>query len=951
MNSGTEAESEISCSADDSAGEDFAGDPEEEGGQTQEQDPAAEAEAYEILITDLEIPLPEGGRIYDGTDEVRLSFHYAVREINGKEDGESAFSDQDGQGPGEGGNMQPAGGPAGQILCGDQVFCSGRESVEVSMPQQSPPVSFTLDACLESPDAGEQRVLFAPRMVSDQGLKIEPVLEDPDMDRTVFVAPKTLTVTAPSGKIVYGEKADMDHIWPEDADISSMNSAVSRGDESLVPEDRRLRAIVTGFARDEEGGELIPDGFEAPEVRTAPDLPGEDLVQYKDGKTMIYRNALVLCRGEDGRLSGTSTENYRFDEKSAGDGEGGSLTVVPRAVRAGEDFIFTGAALMTGEDSMIVLPGAAAGIALTQAGRKLFTEGEIRENCTEDGAAEFRLRKKDREGRTAAESLPVRLSWRVDGNVPAPQVIIEGWESGTGPICTSRPVTVSAFPAEDRVSGTAATKLRAVRLAGDGSSPAEYGEWTEASGMGEVRMTVYEEGVWRIEAESCDRAGNRAAASCPVLIIDRTAPVCRIDGVQEGSANSGKVILTVDCRDMNYLRGSTRVTISPRFSGKAPALASREETKEGIVLVYEDFERTREADACYQVTVTAKDLAGNEGRSSVSFSVNRFGSSYTLDESTYRMLESYSHAKPFDVTFIETNLSRVPEAEAVIRRSGRVLTVRKGEGLRVSSQEGRWMSYRYTVPAAAFTQDGEYEVLLMTEDQAGNRGNSSVQIPSVRFSIDRTAPEILISGISENDRIEGESMTIVTEVRDNLALRQAAVYVNSELVRKLSAAELSACGGVIKTELSAAENWQTFQVFVCDQAGNTAWSAEIPFYLAESGADSIGEYQKTQRSAQEIENDRTAERQEKTYLVSLKREEGERRRQAFETPAATDSGTLRGPAAENGAASPNRILFPVSAVLALSGLALMSLRKSRRRTVKEESENEKEDSRKMRDRQ
>ena len=51
----------------------------------------------------------------------------------------------------------------------------------------------------------------------------------------------------------------------------------------------------------------------------------------------------------------------------------------------------------------------------------------------------------------------------------------------------------------------------------------------------------------------------------------------------------------------------------------------------------EDFSYTPETDDLYTLRATASDLAGNQSETSVTFSVNRFGSVYTLDEWTDEM--------------------------------------------------------------------------------------------------------------------------------------------------------------------------------------------------------------------------------------------------------------------------------------------------------------------------
>ena len=63
-----------------------------------------------------------------------------------------------------------------------------------------------------------------------------------------------------------------------------------------------------------------------------------------------------------------------------------------------------------------------------------------------------------------------------------------------------------------------------------------------------------------------------------------------------------------------------------------PQLKSRENRLEdGAEILYEDFPHLPSVDDLYTLEAEVRDLAGNVSRTSVSFSVNRFGSVYTFD--------------------------------------------------------------------------------------------------------------------------------------------------------------------------------------------------------------------------------------------------------------------------------------------------------------------------------
>ena len=338
------------------------------------------------------------------------------------------------------------------------------------------------------------------------------------------------------------------------------------------------------------------------------------------------------------------------------------------------------------------------------------------------------------------------------------------------------------------------------------------------------------------------------------MIIDSTKPQIRIEGVEDGSANSSDFRVRAQCQDPYYLPGSLNAEIQADFGGVKPASGLREDDK-GAVLTFDSFPRRKGADAIYHLSVTAKDRAGNVSKKRISFSVNRYGSSYSLSDETARELKQYYHRKPFAVTFIETNLDQVGSARVLLRSGDSLTELGAGSGLEVSeSRTSNGASrYSYTVPASCFSKDGIYEVMLLTSDRAGNSSDSAAQRLPVRFAIDAAAPECLVSGIRPEGKYQGEQITAVIEVRDNIALDRAQIYVDSSKTDEWDEERLQKTGGVIKLTLHEKEAWQTVQVHVIDQAGNQFWTKEIPVYVSSKDPEKAEKYQSTRLSAQQIE--------------------------------------------------------------------------------------------------
>jgi hypothetical protein len=160
---------------------------------------------------------------------------------------------------------------------------------------------------------------------------------------------------------------------------------------------------------------------------------------------------------------------------------------------------------------------------------------------------------------------------------------------------------------------------------------------------------------------------------------------------------------------------------------------------------------------------------------------------------------------------------------------GTEYTVRTGR-----TEKGAFQA-AYTIPAQVFRQDGAYEVMLLTTDRAGNRTDSSAQGLPVRFAVDAQGPDILITGFEAGECYRLKRVTAAVQVRDNMALSDAEIYVNARPAASYSGEDLERSDGMIRLSISEKKEWQYLQVRASDKAGNETWSEEIPVYVSSTG--------------------------------------------------------------------------------------------------------------------
>lgn len=812
--------------------------PSSEGKTSSEQETSSEPETssesgtekppwpqghYLVRILNAAVLVPEGGRVYDGTDRIDITFDTQIirtlENTGGKDD-------------------------------------SDEQTQENPPDEEIPEYHVIYNARLESADAGERKVVcsFSLQTSCPEHVKLDEATTHPDLSVTVKKA--VLSVSLSDGTKRYGDPADVEHIHFEQSPVVS----------------------VSGFVRDSEGREMIPTGFELPSVQVDPSVLEQWSPIYEQADEALsdvptvrkYEHALILKTDPQGRVTGNPTENYEFyadpqDERFTG----GTITVERAPVKRNTDYELKGekGAYLMNKDGTVILRSGTSLRVEPKAGPGYNTGAKL-SDVKGDTSFTFRLERRNPDGTLAADSLEETVICHCDKDVPEARTQVAGASSSGGMLFSASSASVMISVPDDTVSGISSVRYRTLsgpmnadvlQAALQGASRLNsVSEWKETGQTGSV--TLSGEGIFAVEVDVCDMVGNHSLVRSPEVAIDTGVPEIEITGVEDGSANASTVRIQARCHDPSYLPGSLKGEMKADFGGVILSGTLSEDSGGGALLSFGDFPRKKEADAVYHLSVTAKDRAGNTAGKQISFSVNRFGSTYSLADGTADQLKKFYHTKPFDVTYLETNLDKVGNARVLLRMGGNLQELRAGSGLEVSeSAADMGMSrYSYTIPASSFKKDGTYEVMLLTTDAAGNSSDSSAQRLPVRFAIDTAAPECLVSGIQPEGRYKEKKMTAVIEVRDNQALEKAEVYVDSRKEKSLKEERSQNAGELIKITLSEKEAWQTIQVHASDKAGNEIWTKEIPVYISSEDPESAEEYHSQRLSAQQIEQIRNS---------------------------------------------------------------------------------------------
>ena len=345
------------------------------------------------------------------------------------------------------------------------------------------------------------------------------------------------------------------------------------------------------------------------------------------------------------------------------------------------------------------------------------------------------------------------------------------------------------------------------------------------------------DGEYQLEVECMDLAGNVSELyQSDTFVVDLTRPALVFEGPAERSANPGSIHLGLRVTDANYAPEEVEIVLTGcHGTGQLPA-CRREETGEGGVWSWAPFSWIPENDDLYGLSVSAVDLAGNQTENTFHFSVNRFGSVYVLEEKTKKLAGTegscYTNQAP-ELIITEYNADFLEEQKVSYSLEGEetVLEPEKDYTTEVSGDADTWKCIRYRVFPENFQREGTYTLLLTSKDRAGNRSGNSWKEAGLLFTLDRTSPEILISGIEEHGQYRSSSHEIQVELVDAFALERAEVYLNGRKAAAFDRELLQKNQGVFRYTVSESHDWQRLSVKAWDRAGNEGTSEQVTFLV------------------------------------------------------------------------------------------------------------------------
>lgn len=266
-----------------------------------------------------------------------------------------------------------------------------------------------------------------------------------------------------------------------------------------------------------------------------------------------------------------------------------------------------------------------------------------------------------------------------------------------------------------------------------------------------------------------DNAGHKDTIS-KSFKVDITKPSISVSYDNNNAANETYYkesrTATISIRELNYDSRNTTVTV---YQNGVPSTVKNTFRTDGKLVMGEDGTTYKEyimrlpfdEDGDYTFKVETTDLAGNKA-------VYEESSRFTIDKTMPEMEISYNNNSPYKEQYYGAErTATITVTEHNFDAAGievNITASREGTELTTPSVSAFTTVGDVHTAKVTFLEDGDYTISATCMDLAGNVGNS---IPEQQFTVDLTAPEIEITGISENVSYNKKVLPVVTVTDGN----------------------------------------------------------------------------------------------------------------------------------------------------------------------------------------
>ncbi len=242
---------------------------------------------------------------------------------------------------------------------------------------------------------------------------------------------------------------------------------------------------------------------------------------------------------------------------------------------------------------------------------------------------------------------------------------------------------------------------------------------------------VFKEGKDSFHITVKDAAGNESTYMSDVYIQDYTPPELNVSGIRDSQIVNGEFNVSIQALDEWLDKEKSYVLIKGRKSLKNYEYFFDESA---VINICDDASLP---DDYYTMRVILSDRAGNMSESEISFTINKNGSEFEVDDKNREILGLYTkEVKDFCIS--EKNLSRVEDSRILFALNVRVIDLKEGTDYLIKeTKDMEGYTYTYIFNDELFIKDGIYTISVKTKDEAGNVNDTRLnkETDEIRFAV------------------------------------------------------------------------------------------------------------------------------------------------------------------------------------------------------------------------
>lgn len=311
-------------------------------------------------------------------------------------------------------------------------------------------------------------------------------------------------------------------------------------------------------------------------------------------------------------------------------------------------------------------------------------------------------------------------------------------------------------------------------------------KWSTEAEISKLAYTFTEDGFYEIEIASQDKAGNVAKKQYLSFTLDKTKPTIEISNVKDNKHYPETKIVDFIITDVNLDHNQVEVTRNgKKYNIDEEFVIETNQYENSIAKLTHEFNKEcekncddKEQEGNYEVTVLAKDKAGNKTEKTIQFTIDKKDPVITIDHHIRSHINSEKLNKQginqaIPILLTEVNVKQKNVTVEHVRLNGKKDVYKDEEIGQWVQDDKREDRYQFLIHDRFFDRDGVYTITVEAEDLSGRKDKKSMS-----FTVDNIAPEISISSIS---RYNNEAKTVKVTVNEhNYAKNKVDIQIKRE---------------------------------------------------------------------------------------------------------------------------------------------------------------------------